>query len=220
MSAGTQMPGFSQTFTLPHSQHLSMLLLQIPFATTSTPQLQTPLQTQSGGAPIQVPAKQTNIILRIFATCVSRCSLSVSFISHKGESNESAKRLTLLHEMMDALSGMPENEESRHGVLEVSMYYCWLSPDSTHHHPSCPDSAHLQPIKNSPNSVHPPSCALSPYICDLERSEARPRGPTSKEEDICTEGVRQDLEAELGAASSAKKVEGVPGKLTCTSFVF
>lgn len=43
-------------------------------------------------------------------------------------------------------------------------------------------------------------------------------GRRPKKKIFALEGVRQDLE--LGAASGEKKVEGAPGELTCTSFVF
>jgi hypothetical protein len=45
-------------------------------------------------------------------------------------------------------------------------------------------------------------------------------GRRPKKKLFALEGVRQHLEAELGAAGSTEKAEGAPGKLTCTSFVF
>jgi hypothetical protein len=189
VSAGTQMAWLQPNLHTPAFPAPVNALAANPFANTSTPQLQTPLQIQSGGAPIQVAAKQTNIIPpHLCHLRIQVLTLGVVYLTHKGESNESAKRLTLLHEMMDALSGMPENEESDHGVLEVGIVFLMVSKTQLYSPPPSPspDSTDLPSIKNSPNSVHPPSRALSPYICDLERSEARPRRPTSKEEGICT----------------------------------
>ena len=190
MSAGAQVAWLQPNLHTPAFPAPINALAANPFATASTPQLQIPLQaqTQSGGPPIQFSAKQTNLIppyLRHLR--IQMLTLGVLYLTYKGESDESAKRLTLLHEMMDALSGVPGDEESNHGILEVSISFLlvnttWLYSPSL---PSSPDSTHLQPNKNPPNPVHAPSCALSSYICDLERSEARPRGPTPKEEDIC-----------------------------------
>ena len=122
MSAGTQTAWLQPNFHTPAFPAPVNALAANPFATTSTPLLQTPLQTQSGVAPIQVSAKQANIIPSYLCHLrIQVLTLGVLYFTHKGESNESAKRLTLLHEMMDALSGMPGNEESDHGVLEVSI---------------------------------------------------------------------------------------------------
>ena len=188
MSTGTQVAWLQPNLHTPAFPAPVNALAANPFATTSTPHLQTPLQTQAGGAPIQVSAKHTNIIpphLRHLRIQV--LTLGVLYLTHKGESNESAKRLTLLHEMMDALGGISENEESDHGVLEVRPVFLLASITRIYSPPPpSADSSHLQPIKDSPNPVHPSSCALSPYICGLERNEARPRWSTAKEEDICT----------------------------------
>jgi hypothetical protein len=121
MSAGTQTAWLQPNLHTPAFPAPVNPLAANPFATTSTPQLQTPLQAQYGGAPIQVPVKQSNIILPYLCQLrIQVLTLGVLYLTYKGESNESAKRLTLLHEMMDALSGMPESEESDHGVIEVS----------------------------------------------------------------------------------------------------
>jgi len=188
-SAGTQTAWLQPNLHTPAFPVPVNALAANPFANSSTPQLQTPLQTQSGSAPIRVSAKQTNIIPSYLCHLrIQVLTLGVIYLTHKGESNESAKRLTLLHEMMDALSGMPGNEESDHGVLEVGILLLMVN-NTRLYSPSpspLPDSAGLPPIKHSPNSVRPPSCALSPYVCGLERSEARPRRPTSKKEGICT----------------------------------
>ena len=134
VSAGTQMAWLQPNLHTPAFPASVNALAANPFANTSTPQLQTPLQTQSGGAPIPSSAKQTNIIpSHLCHLRIQVLTLGVLYLTHKGESNESAKRLTLLHEMMDALSGMPEHEESDHGVLEVTLCSYWsVSPDSTH----------------------------------------------------------------------------------------
>lgn len=185
VSAGTQMAWLQPNLHTPAFPAPVNALAANPFATTSTPQLQTPLHTHSGGAPIQVSAKHTNIIpSHLCHLRIQVLTLGVLYLTHKGESNESAKRLTLLHEMMDALSGMPGNEESDHGVLEVSIGSLLIGITSLCS-PPFPDSADLQPIKDSPNSVHPPSRTLSSYICDLKCSEARSRRSAPKEESIC-----------------------------------
>lgn len=44
-------------------------------------------------------------------------------------------------------------------------------------------------------------------------------GRRPKKKVFAHEGVRQQLEAELGTVCSVEKVEGLPGKLTCTSLV-
>jgi hypothetical protein len=120
MSAGIQNAFLQPNLHTPAFPAPVNALAANPFA-TSTPQLQIPLQIQSGGAPMDVPAKQTNIIpLYLFHLRIQVLTLGVLYLTHKGESNESAKRLTLLHEMMDALSGMPQNGESDQSVLEVS----------------------------------------------------------------------------------------------------
>ena len=123
VSAGTQAAWLQPNLHTPAFPAPINALAANPFATT-TPQLQTPLQPQPGGAPIHISAKQTNLIppyLRHLRIQV--LNLGVLYFTHKGESNDSAKRLTLLHEMMDALGGVPENEESDHGVLNVSIVF-------------------------------------------------------------------------------------------------
>jgi len=122
MSTGTQVAWLQPNLHTPAFPVPINALAANPFATTSTPQLQIPLQTQSGAPHIQVSAKQTNLIPPYLCHLRTQVlTLGILYLTHKGESNDSAKRLTLLHEMMDALSGMPGNEESDHGVLEVSI---------------------------------------------------------------------------------------------------
>ena len=215
MSAGAQVAWLQPNLHTPAFPTSINALAQNPFATTGTPQLQTPLQTQSGGPPTHVSATQTNSIPPYLCHLrIQLLTLGVLYLTHKGESNESAKRLTLLHEMMDALSGVPANEESNQGVLEVS--FLFLLVRSTHCH-------HQIPLFSNPSKTLRIQCTHPRVLYHLTyaTSSVAKRdlvGRRPKKKIFALEGVRQDLE--LGAASGEKRVEGAPGELTCASFVF
>ena len=216
MSAGTQVAWLQPNLHTPAFPAPVNALATNPFATTSTPQLHTPLQTQSSGASIQDSAKQTNIIPSYLCHLrIQVLTLGVLYLTHKGESNESAKRLTLLHEMMDALSGIPENEESDHGVLEASIVFLLVGITRLYSPPSSPSQIPLTSNPSKPLRIQCTHPRVLYHLTYATSSVAKRDlvGRRPKKKVFAHEGVRQHLEAELGA-------EGVPGKLTCTPFVF